>query len=156
MGTVCVHGGTCASVRAGWKEGRGCDRRGAALGEVVNCLLSGSLQAWGLAIVTVWLGLRSAPSSPLPHHHLQHPPPRHPSKSFFVPFFPQLHPLSQELLPHKSAFWSLELGRRCWGVLGRQLTRVKSAVLQGRELCWGCRSPGHHWSLSQREAVTLY
>ena len=79
---VCVHGGTCASVCAGWKEGRGCESRGAALGKVVNCLLTGSLQAWGLAFVTVWLGLRPAPSSP--------PPPSSPPTPRATPSNPSL------------------------------------------------------------------
>lgn len=160
---VCVRGGTCASVCAGWKEGRGCESRGAALGKVVNCLLTASLQAWGLAFVKVWPGLSPAPSSPLPRY-LHPQPPGPPQQILLCPFLPSAAPSVPGASPHRSAFWSLELvrqscgvvGRQSCGVVGRQLTRVKSAALQGRELCWGCRSLGHHCSLSQLEAVTLY
>lgn len=106
---VCVHGGTCASVCAGWKDGRGCESRGAALGKVVNCLLTASLQAWGLAFVTVW------PGSALLHHHpspvISTPTPRPPQQILLCPFLPSAAPSVPGASPHRSAFWSLELVR---------------------------------------------
>ena len=125
---------------AGWEEGRGCDRSGAALGKAVNCLLTGSLQVWGLAIATVWLGLRPAPSSPLPHHHLQPPPP--PQQILLCSFLPSAAPSVPGASSPQVSLLEFRAGETMLGGGGETVDQSKVSCSPRQGALLGLQEPG--------------
>lgn len=158
---VCVHGAHVHQC-AGWKDGRGCESRGAALGKVVNCLLTASSRhgVWPLS----QSGRAQACCIITPSPAISTPNPQATPAILLCPFLPSAAPLCPRsfspqvsLLEFRAGEIKLRGGRetklRGGGETADQ-SKVSCSPRQGAFV--SCRSLGHHCSLSQLEAVTLY